>query len=244
MKKLIYSSLIVLALGASACTAAEVQSTVDGVLAGTGGGIPVTRTEVAAGLKQALEVGIKNGSAQAAQTDGYYKNPLIRIPFPEDVKKVENTLRQVGLGNEVDRFILTLNRGAEDAAKSAVPIFVSAIKQMTIADAWGILKGDKDAATQYLIRTTSNQLYSAFNPIMVKSLDKTNATKHYTEIINQYNRIPLVQKVNPDLDDYATKKAIDGLFKLVAQEEEAIRENPVARTTELLRRVFTKENQS
>ena len=243
MKKIVYTSLIALAIGASACTAAQVQQTIDGVMAGTGG-MPVTQSEVAAGLKQALEVGIKNGSGQASQTDGYYGNPLIKIPFPEDVKKVENTLRQVGLGNEVDKFVLTLNRGAEDAARSAVPIFVSAIKQMTIADAWGILKGDKDAATKYLIRTTSNQLYDAFNPIMVKSLEKTNATKHYADIINQYNRIPLVQKVNPDLDDYATKKAIDGLFLLIAQEEAEIRENPVARTTELLRRVFAKENQS
>lgn len=243
MKKILYTSLIALAFSSFACTTAEIQQTMDGVLAGTGG-MPVTQSEVANGLKQALEIGIKNGSSQASQTDGYFKNPLIRIPFPEDVKKVENTLRQVGLGEEVDKFILTLNRGAEDAAKSAVPIFVSAIKQMTIADAWAILKGDKDAATQYLIRTTSNQLYNTFSPVMVKSLEKTNATKYYTDIINQYNRIPLVQKVNPDLDDYATKKAIDGLFMLVAQEEAQIRENPVARTTELLRRVFTKENQS
>ncbi|WP_439881719.1 DUF4197 domain-containing protein [Pontibacter sp. MBLB2868] len=242
MKKLLYTSFIAVALGASACTATDIQRTVDGVLAGTG--TPVTRDEVAMGLKQALEVGIKNGSSQASQTDGFYKNSLIRIPFPEDVKRVENTLRQVGLGNEVDKFVLTLNRGAEDAAKSAVPIFVSAIKQMTIADAWAILRGDKDAATQYLKRTTSQQLYNAFNPVMVKSLEKTNATKYYADIVNQYNKIPLTQKVNPDLDDYATQKAIEGLFTLVAQEEANIRENPFARTTELLRRVFTKENQS
>lgn len=243
MKKLIYPSLIVLALGASACTATDIQRTVDGVLAGTTGA-PVTQSEVASGLRQALEVGIKNGANQAAQTDGFYKNSLIRIPFPKDVQRVENTLRQVGLGKEVDKFILTLNRGAEDAAMSAVPIFVSAIKQMTISDAWSILKGDKDAATQFLKRTTSQQLYNAFNPIMVKSLEKTNATKYYSDLVNQYNKIPLTQKVNPNLDDYATQKAIEGLFVLVAQEEANIRENPFARTTELLRRVFTKENQS
>lgn len=242
MKKLVYTSFLVLTLGASACTVAEIQRTVDGVMAGTGG--PVTREEVASGLKQALEIGIKNGANQASQTDGYYKNPLIRIPFPEDVKRVENTLRQVGLGSEVDRFILTLNRGAEDAARSATPIFVNAIKQLTIADAWSILRGEKDAATQYLKRTTSQQLYTTFNPIVVQSLEKTNATKYYTDIVNQYNRIPLVQKVNPDLDDYATQKAMDGLFQLIAQEEANIRVNPIARTTELLRRVFTKENQS
>lgn len=243
MKKLLYTSFIALAIGASACTATDIQRTVDGVIAGTAGA-PVTQNEVAAGLKQALEIGIKNGANQASQTDGYYKNSLIRIPFPKDVQRVENTLRQVGLGNEVDKFILTLNRGAEDAAKSAVPIFVSAIKQMTIADAWAILRGDKDAATQYLKRTTSQQLYNAFNPVMVKSLEKTNATKYYGDLVNQYNKIPLVQKVNPDLDDYATQKAIDGLFILVAQEEANIRENPIARTTELLRRVFSKQNQS
>ncbi|RDV16093.1 DUF4197 domain-containing protein [Pontibacter diazotrophicus] len=243
MKKLLYTSLFALTLGASACTVADVQRTMDGVMAGTAGA-PVTQNEVASGLKQALEVGIKNGSNQASQTDGYYRNPLIRIPFPEDVQRVENTLRQVGLGNEVDKFILTLNRGAEDAAKSAVPIFVSAIRQLTIADAWAILRGDKDAATQYLKRTTSQQLYNTFNPIMVTSLEKTNATRYYTDIVNQYNKIPLTQKVNPDLDDYATQKAIDGLFVMIAQEEAEIRENPVARTTELLRRVFAKENQS
>lgn len=243
MKKILYTTVISLALGASACTVADVQRTVDGVLAGTAGA-PLTREEVASGLKQALEVGIKNGAGQAAQTDGYYGNSLIRIPFPEDVERVENTLRQVGLGKEVDKFVLTLNRGAEDAAKSAVPIFMSAIRQLTIADAWAILRGDKDAATQYLRRTTSDQLYAAFSPIMVQSLEKTNATRYYTDIITQYNKIPLTQKANPDLKDYATKKAIDGLFMLVAQEEANIRENPFARTTELLRRVFTKENQS
>ncbi|WP_187262731.1 DUF4197 domain-containing protein [Pontibacter beigongshangensis] len=242
MRKIVYSSFFALALGASACTVAEIQRTVDGVMAGTGGA--VSREEVASGLRQALEVGVKNGSGQASQLDGYYKNPLIRIPFPEDVQRVENTLRQIGLGNEVDKFILTLNRGAEDAAKSAVPIFVSAIKQMTIQDAWAILKGEKDAATQYLIRTTSPQVRDAFLPVVQKSLEKTNATRFYTDIVTQYNKIPLVQKVNPELDQYATQKAMDGLFLLIAQEEANIRENPVARTTELLRRVFTKENQS
>ncbi|WP_114783148.1 DUF4197 domain-containing protein [Botryobacter ruber] len=242
MRKIVYTSFLALLLGASACTVADVQRTVDGVLAGTGG--PVTRDEVAAGLRQALEKGIRSGSDQASQEDGYYRNPLIRIPFPEEVKRVENTLRQVGLGNEVDKFILTLNRGAEDAAKSAVPIFVSAIKQMTIADAWAILKGDKDAATQYLKRTTSSQLRDAFMPVMQRSLEKTNATKYYADIVNSYNQIPLVQKVNPNLNEYATQKAMDGLFLLIAKEEENIRENPIARTTELLRRVFSRENQT
>ncbi|GHA53105.1 DUF4197 domain-containing protein [Pontibacter akesuensis] len=240
MKKLLYTSLIAVALSASACSVTDIQRTMDGVIAAGGAGT-LTQGEVASGLKQALEVGINNGAGQASQTNGYFGNPLIKIPFPEDVQRVENTLRQVGLGDQVDKFVLTLNRGAEDAAKSAIPIFVSAIKQMTIQDAWAILRGDRDAATQYLKRTTSDQLYTAFNPIMVKSLEKTNATRYYTDIVNQYNKIPLTQKVNPDLDDYATQKAIDGLFVLVAQEEEKIRENPLARTTDLLRRVFAQQ---
>lgn len=242
MKKLLCTSLVALALGASSCTVADIQRTVDGVMAGTG--TAVTRDEVASGLKQALEVGINKGSSQASQTDGFYKNSLIRIPFPPDVQKIENTLRQIGLGSEVDRFVMTLNRGAEDAAKSAAPIFVSAIKQMTIQDAWAILKGDKDAATQYLKRTTSSQLQAAFMPVIQKSLEKTNATRHYTDLVTRYNQIPLVQKVNPNLDEYATEKAMDGLFQLIAQEEANIRENPVARTTELLRKVFSNQNQS
>jgi hypothetical protein len=154
------------------------------------------------------------------------------------VKKVEDKLRQIGLGNEVDKFVMTLNRGAEDAAKEAKPIFISAIKSMTIQDAWGILRGDKDAATQYLIRTTSNQLKEKFHPVIENSLNKVNATKYYGDIVTTYNKVPFVEKVNPDLDDYATDKAVEGLFKLIAVEEGKIRDNPAERTTELLRKVF------
>ena len=225
-------------LGFSGCTASQIQQTMDGLNGAMANGQPLTQTEVASGLREALSQGISRGATQASQTDGFYKNSLIRIPFPAEVQRVENTLRKVGLGAEVDKFVLTLNRGAEDAAKSAVPIFISAIKQLTFTDVWNILRGDQDAATQFLKRTTTNQLTAAFSPIMRQSLDKVNATKYYTDIINQYNRIPLVQKANPDLQSYATQKAIDGLFVLVAQEEANIRENPVARTTELLRRVF------
>ncbi|AKQ46343.1 hypothetical protein TH63_13065 [Rufibacter radiotolerans] len=241
MKKLL-SSYFVLAglfmLALSGCTASQIQQTMDGVMQTTGQNVPLTQSEVSMGLKQALSQGINKGATQAAQTDGFYKNSLIRIPFPPDVKKVENTLRSVGLGSEVDKFILSLNRGAEDAAKSAAPIFLNAIKQLTFSDVWNILRGEKDAATQYLKRTTTSQLTSAFSPIMKQSLDRVNATRYYSELVNRYNKIPVVQKVNPDLESYATQKAIDGLFTLVAQEEANIRENPIARTTELLKRVF------
>ena len=166
------------------------------------------------------------------------KNPLIKILFPPDAQKVEKKLRQVGMGKEVDRFIVSMNRAAEKAAKEAKPIFVTAIKSMTIKDAWGILKGEDDAATQYLDRTTSTQLFTKFNPIIKKSLDEVSATKYYKELISAYNKIPLVEKKDPDLDDHVTDKSIDGLFTLIAQEEANIRKNPGARTTDLLKKVF------
>ena len=198
----------------------------------------VSTEEVAQGLKEALTNGVSKGSDLVSQLDGYSKNPEIKIPFPPEVKQVETRLRQVGLGDEVDKFVLTLNRGAEDAAKEAKPIFVEAVKQMTIQDAWAILRGEDDAATQYLKRSTSDLLKEKFKPIIQTSLAKVNATKYYGDLVNSYNRIPLVQKVNPDLDEYATQKAIDGLFVMIAKEEKNIRENPMARTSELLKKVF------
>ena len=242
MKKLTTSPFVLgtlLFLGLTSCTASQIQQAVDGAMATqTGRGGPLTQNEVAMGLREALSQGITKGANQASQTDGYYKNSLIRIPFPADVQRVEKTLRSIGLGSEVDKFVMTLNRGAEDAAKSAVPIFISAIKQLTFSDVWNILRGEQDAAPQFLKRTTTSQLTQAFRPVIKNSLDKVNATRYYADLVNRYNKIPLVQKANPDLESYATQKAIDGLFILVAQEEANIRENPVARTTELLRRVF------
>ena len=194
--------------------------------------------EVAEGLKEALTNGASKGSDIVSKIDGYYKNPEIKIPFPPEVAKVETRLRQVGMGAEVDRFIEALNRGAEEAAKEAKPIFVSAIRQMTIADAWAILKGEKDAATKYLTKTTTSQLTEKFKPVVQTALEKVNATKYYSDLVTAYNKIPLVQKVNPNLDDYATEKAIAGLFVMVAKEEKNIRENPGARTSALLKKVF------
>lgn len=200
--------------------------------------VPLSEDEVGMGLKEALTNGISLGADKASLLDGYFKNPKIKIPFPPEVQKVENALRGIGLGNEVDKFVLALNRGAENAANEAKPIFISAIKQLTIKDAFNILRGDKDAATQFLKRTTSAQLISAFEPHLTKSIDNTQATKYYTDLANVYNKIPLTSKVNPDLKAYATQRAIDGLFILIAEEELKIRENPIARTSELLKRVF------
>ena len=194
--------------------------------------------EVAQGLKEALNNGVSKGADLVSQTDGYFKNVEIKLPFPPEVKHVEERLRQMGMGAEVDKFVLSLNRAAEDAAKEAKPIFIGAIKQMTISDAWSILKGQPDAATQYLIKTTSVPLKGKFKPVIQSSLNKVNATKYYSDLVNTYNKIPLVKKVNPNLDDYATDKAADGLFVMIAKEEKNIRENPAARTTDLLKKVF------
>jgi len=221
-----------------ACTSAQLNQAMSDANKMMGSEKPLTTAEVGEGLKEALINGISKGSDQVSQLDGYFKNPEIKIPFPPDVKKVEDRLRQIGLGGEVDKFVMTLNRGAEDAAKEAKPIFIAAIKQMSIDDAWAILKGEPDAATQYLKRTTSPLLKEKFKPVIQTSLDKVNATKYYGDIINKYNSIPLVQKVNPDLNDYATELAMQGLFTMIAREEKNIRQDPVARTTELLKRVF------
>lgn len=221
------------------CTTAQLTKTINDANEILGTSSQPTTAEVADGLKEALVNGISKGADLVSKTDGYFGNPEIKIPFPPDVKKVEDRLRQVGLGDQVDRFVMTLNRGAEEAAKEAKPIFVSAIRSMTIQDAWGILRGEDDAATQYLMRTTSPQLKEKFLPVIQRSLNTVNATKYYSDLVNTYNKIPLVEKVNPDLDAYATDKAIEGLFLMIAKEEKNIRENPAARTTELLRKVFS-----
>lgn len=228
----------ILMLFLAGCTSAQINQALGDANKAIGGDKPLTTAEVAEGLKEALSKGISTGSDLVSITDGYFKNPEIKIPFPSEVKKVEDTMRKIGLGGQVDKFVLTLNRGAEDAAKEAKPIFIAAIKSMTIQDAWAILKGEENAATEYLKRTTSASLKEKFKPVIQNSLNKVNATKYYGEIITRYNQIPLVEKVNPNLDDYATDKAIEGLFVMIAKEEKNIRMDPVARTTELLKRVF------
>jgi hypothetical protein len=206
----------------------------------SGKGAGLSSEDVAQGLKEALSQGAAKGSDQASKVDGYFGNPQIKIPFPPEVQNVEQKLRSVGLGNKVDEFVLSLNRAAEDAASEAKPIFLKAITSMTVQDAFGILRGEKNSATQYLQRTTTPELTSAFTPVIQNSLDKVNATKLYADLITTYNKIPLVKKVNPNLTEYATQKAIDGMFTLVEKEEANIRDNPAARTTDLLKKVFSK----
>jgi hypothetical protein len=214
---------------------------VDQVSTAVSSGGSLTNGDIASGLKQALQIGISKGADQASATDGYFKNPLLRIAFPPEAQRVATRLRQIGLGAQVDKFELSLNRAAEDAAKVAKPVFIKAITSMSIQDAVGILRGQDDAATQYLRRTSGQELVSQFAPIIDSTLAKNSATRYYGDLVTTYNKLPFVQKVIPSLTDYATNKAVDGLFLLVAQEEQKIRKDPAARVTELLKKVFSKQ---
>jgi len=193
---------------------------------------------VIAGLKEALNVGTKNAVSLVSKADGYYKNPRISIPLPKDLKDVADTLKKIGLQKKVDEFVETLNRAAEKAAPKAVDIFVDAVTKMTVQDAMGILKGKDDEATRYFERKTRQALYEVFKPVVKKVLDEVGVTKLYKEILNAYNSIPGTKKISFDLDDYATNKALDGLFVMLADEEKKIRRDPAARVTDLLRKVF------
>jgi hypothetical protein len=198
----------------------------------------ITEKDAVDGIKEALVKGTGESVALVSKLDGYFSNPEIKIPFPENARSIESKLRSIGLGSKVDEVILTLNRAAEDAAKSAQQIFVSAITGMNISDALQIVRGNNNAATQYLARTTTPELKVKFSPVIKSSLDKVDATRLWAELITAYNQIPFVARQNPDLTGYVTDKAISGLFTMIAKEELKIRQNPVARTTELLKRVF------
>jgi hypothetical protein len=200
-------------------------------------GTPTT-FEIGEGLKQALEIGTSQGADQLSARDGFLGNLAVKILFPPEAQKIESTLRSIGLNSLADNVILSINRAAEDAAKEAKPIFISAIKQMTIADATNILFGNKDAATQYFKRVTTAQLMEKFKPVITNSLSKVGATKYWGDAASSYNRLPLVKPINTDLSAYVAQKAIDGMFIQVAQEELKIRDNINARSTGLLQKVF------
>lgn len=206
-------------------------------LLGKSKGGSLSTEEIAAGLKEALSVGAQRGSDKLSAVDGFFKNAALKILMPPEAKKVEETLRGIGMGKQVDQAILAMNRAAEDATKSAAPIFVNAVKSMTIDDAMGILKGGDNAATNYLKGKTTAQLTEAFRPVIDKSLQKVDATKYWNTIFSNYNRVAS-EKINPDLPAYVTEKALAGIFTQLADEEKEIRKNPAARTTELLKKVF------
>jgi hypothetical protein len=198
----------------------------------------LTEKDAADGIKEALVNGTGESVKVVSVTDGYWANPEIKIPFPAEAREMESKLRAIGMGKKVDEFNESMNRAAERAAAEAKPIFIAAIKGMTVKDAINIVRGADNAATTYLKNTTSPELIVKFQPVIKTSLDNVNATKYWSDLITIYNKIPLVKKMNPNLTEYVTQKAIDGLFIMIAKEEIKIRKDPMARTTELLKRVF------
>ena len=190
------------------------------------------------GIKEALVKGTGESVRTVSAENGYWGNPEIKIPFPQDAKEMETKLRSIGMGKKVDEFNESMNHGAEQAAREAKPIFVDAIKNMTVREAFKIVKGENNAATMYLKNNTSRELNAKFQPIIKTALDNVSATKYWAELITAYNHIPFVKKMNPNLTEYVTGKAIDGLFIMIAKEELRIRRDPIARTSELLKKVF------
>ncbi len=228
---------VLILLMCTACSTADLQRTLGTVLGGT-----LSEAEVGSGLKEALRVGITKGAKELAQEGGYFDSPY-RILLPPEAREVTDRLQGVPGFTELEAEILRkINQGAEDAAKSAAPIFIDAIKAITFADAMNILRGADDAATEYLREKTFEALYQEFNPVIIESLDKFDARKIWSDAVTAYNRIPILEDVNPDLADYVTRQALDGLFAKVAVEEQNIRTDVSARTSDLLRRVFAAQD--
>lgn len=199
----------------------------------------VTEGEASEGMRQALDQGVGRGISLLNNQNGFFGNEAYKLFLPAEAQRIESTLRQIGMGGMVDKAILQINRSAEDAVGYARPIFVDAIRQMTITDAINIIKGPKDAATQYFRQKTTAQLTAAFTPIIKSSLQKFSAAKYYGDVVNTYNNFPTtINKINPDLPSYVVEKSVAALFDQIAKEEANIRENPVARTTDILKKVF------
>jgi hypothetical protein len=198
----------------------------------------LSQDEIASGLRQALNFGIDKQVTKLTQEDGFFKNNLVKILWPQDIQKVDKTLRDIGLGSLADEGLKVLNRAAEDAVKEATPIFVNAVKEITFADAKNILLGSDDAATQYLTGKTQTELYSKFHPIINTSFSKVGADKIWGNLITKYNSLPLTNDVNPDLTDYVTGEALKGVYAMIAVEEKNIRTKLSSRTTDLLKKVF------
>lgn len=232
--------VLIIGLSAVACDPAALQKVIDTAAELTE--TPLTQEQIGNGLKEALRIGITEGANRLSQTDGYFKSQY-KILLPEEVQKITSKLQNIPGFKDVESTILEkINRGAEDAAKSAAPIFVDAITGMSFADATQILMGEKNAATQYLNQATYDRLYQTFSPVIIESLDKFNARKYWSDAVTAYNKIPLVQKLNPSLDDYVTNEALKGLFSMVEKKELVIRSDVQARTSELLKRVFAKQD--
>lgn len=230
MKKIVFTFV---AFGLLSC--AEMQQVMAQLPQGTS---VLSQGEIGSGLKEALNNGISKQVSKLTATDGFFKNEAVKILLPDELKAVDKKLRQIGMGKLADEGLKVINRAAEDAVKEATPIFVDAVKQMTFTDAKNILMGNENSATTYLQNTTSTALYAKFNPVIKSSFTKVGADKVWKEIITKYNSIPLVKKVNPDLTDYTTNKAMEGVFKMIAVEEKDIRTNLASRSSDLLKKVF------
>ena len=213
---------------------AELQQVVNQLPQGGG----LSQDEIASGLRQALNFGIDKQVSKLTQTDGFYKNDLVKILLPNELQKVDKTLRDIGLSSLADEGLKVLNRAAEDAVKEATPIFVDAVKQITFADAKTILLGADNAATAYLTNKTQTALYDKFHPVINNSFTKVGADKIWRNLISKYNSLPLTNDVNPDLTDYVTGEALKGVYTMIAVEEKEIRTKLTSRTTDLLKKVF------
>ncbi|HMW38439.1 MAG: DUF4197 domain-containing protein [Saprospiraceae bacterium] len=236
MKKITSLILAVVALSFNSCSGQF------GKLLKTVGLDEISSEEVASGLKEALSQGTSKGADLLSAKDGYFKS-IYKIALPEDAKSVCNKLAVIPGFNSIENDVVEkINRAAEDAAVKAKPIFINAIRQMTIQDAWNILKGQDNAATQFLQKTTYQSLYNEFKPVISGSMEKVGALQLWSSAVNKYNQIPLVKKANPDMSDYVTNKALEGLFRKIAEEELNIRHNLAARTTDLLKKVFSKQD--
>lgn len=227
--------VFILIFNLTAC--AELQQVVDSLPQG-GIGDVLSNVDIASGLRQALDLGIDKQVTKLTQTDGFFKNDLVKILLPEELQKVDKGLRDIGLGNLADEGLKVLNRAAEDAVAEATPIFVNAVKDITFDDAKNILLGNKDAATQYLTSKTQTELYSKFKPVINNSFSKVGADQIWSNLIIKYNAIPFTSNVNPDLTEYVTGEALKGVYTMIAVEENEIRSKVSSRNTDLLRKVF------
>ena len=230
MKKIVLS---LVAFSLFGC--AEMQQVMDQLPQGTG---VLSQAEIGSGLKEALSNGITKQVSKLTATDGFYRNEAVKIFLPEELKVVDKKLRQIGLSKLADEGLKVINRAAEDAVKEATPIFVDAVKQMSFNDAKNILLGNDSSATNYLQNTTTTSLQAKFTPVIQSSYTRVGADKVWSEIITKYNSLPLVKKVNPNLTEYTTSKAMEGVFKMIAVEEKDIRTNLSARSSVLLKKVF------
>ena len=224
--------VLVIAIQFAGC--AELQKVVSQLP--NGGGL--SQDQIGNGLRQALDNGIKNQVTKLTSKDGFFRNELVKIALPKELQVVDKGLRKIGLSNLADEGIKVLNRAAEDAVKTATPIFINAVKEITFNDAKNILLGDKNAATNFLKTKTSQSLYSSFSPVIDKSFAKVGADKVWSNLISRYNSIPFVKRVDTDLTNYVTTEALKGVFTMIEVEEKGIREKVGLRNTTLLKQVF------